>query len=187
MANPQREEEPGREARVPFQYQALQLALVGPRSGGFRSALSAQSPFRVGWFRGFLAPGWLRTRFLFDGNPPFVSPKTPELVLAHRQGRRYVTRLARLADEIEQHLEALNEQDVAKIEEALQRLSVTTTLALARLRACVAIRTQKRRRLERQRERRRRAREAKENDFSEILRRAAREVGRSGAFEESPR
>ena len=112
--------------------------------------------------------------------------QTPELVLAQRQGRRYVKRLDRLADEIEEHLAVLDDDEVAKLEVALKRLAVNATLGLARIRACVAIRTQKRRRLERQRERRRRQREAKENDFAEILRRAALEAGRSGAFEDSP-
>ncbi len=118
--------------------------------------------------------------------PPVVDRKTPQLLLAQQQGRRYVKRLDRLADEIEEHLAALDDDEVAKLEVALQRLAVNATLSLARVRACVAIKSQKRRRLEQQRERRRRQREAKENDFAEILRRAAREAGRSGAFEDSP-
>lgn len=96
-------------------------------------------------------------------------------------------RLDRLADDIEEHLAVLEPNEVAQLEVALERLAVKATLALARVRACVAIRAQKRRRVEGQRARRRRQREAKKNDFAEILRRAARDVGRSGAFEDSPR
>lgn len=109
--------------------------------------------------------------------------KTPELRLANAQGRRYVRRLDRLADEIEQHLAVLDAHEVAEMEAALEQLAVAATLGLARLRACISLKTRKRRRLERQRERRLRKRESRENDFAEILRRAAREAGRSGASE----
>lgn len=141
-----------------------------------------------GWLDlGVFSPRIASNPFLRLSNPTVVARQTPELLLADRQGRRYVRRLDRLADDIEEHLAVLEPNEVAQLEVALERLAVKATLALARVRACVAIRAQKRRRVEGQRARRRRQREAKKNDFAEILRRAARDVGRSGAFEDSPR